>query len=64
MVEPHSIQDMARESVHLMEKKLNAEPERQSFRLLDLWILRNAIEDERFRALVQWKIEEYQRCGS
>jgi hypothetical protein len=64
MVEPHSIQDMGRESVHLMEKKLHADPALNSWRMMDVWILRNAIEDERFRALIQWKIEEFQRCGS
>jgi|GEM_PF-6863185 len=64
MVEPHSIQDMARQSVHLMEKKLHADPATHNWRMTDLWILRNVIEDERFRALAQWKIEEFQRCGS
>jgi hypothetical protein len=64
MVEPHSIQDMGRESVHLMEKKLYADPATFGWRYTDLWILQSAICDERFRALIQWKIEEFQRCGS
>ncbi len=64
MVEPFAIQDMARESVHLMEKRLMAEPAFNTHRFCDLAILRNAIEDERFRALLQWKIEEFQTCGS
>lgn len=64
MVEPYAIQDMAREAVHLMEKKLAADPAMNSWRMLDLSILRNSIEDERFRALLQWKIEEFKSCGS
>lgn len=64
VVEPFGIQDMARQSVHLMEKKLAAEPALNTWRMTDLWILQSVIEDERFRALAQWKIEEFQRCGS
>lgn len=64
MVEPFAIQDMARESVHLMEKRLAAEPAFNTHRFCDLAILRNAIEDERFRELIRWKIQGFQQCGS
>jgi hypothetical protein len=64
MVEPYAIQDMARQGVHLVEQQMAFEPGRHGHRFIDLSILRNAIEDERFRALIQWKIEEFQRCGS
>jgi hypothetical protein len=64
MVEPHSIQDLGRRGVNLLEKQFHANPTSHSWQYTDLWILQSAIEDERFRALLQWKIEEFQRCGS